>query len=303
MDIFDHARNHHRRAVRLAGQARAARSEVERSQIFSELQDELREHEWLESGVIYPALRDAGGMQGEVGGLLSEHTRLKALSSRVAAAQPQSEEWRQALDELASSLGQHVTAEESQVFPRARQTLDDDVLERLTSAASGEPHGGRSRGHGELSSKMQRKAHETGDWLDEQAKHWSEEAQRRVRSLIEEQGRAAASRGHEVASVLREVGEHLQQERRDSDLPHYIVEAAEGLDRWAGRLEDGEVDRLLEQVRSAARRHPAVLFGGAIGVGFLIARFLKSSGSRGWSTDEHESSAWAQDYERVDPGL
>src|SRR5690554_1435158 len=120
VDIFEHARTHHRRAVRLVGQIRAAESDDQRKAACDELKKELHDHEVIEAKLLYPALRDTGGMRPQVGSLLGEHAHLKALGARIFSADPHGPEWDQALDELASSLSRHVNAEESQVFPRAR---------------------------------------------------------------------------------------------------------------------------------------------------------------------------------------
>lgn len=297
MDIFDHARNHHRRAVQLIGEVKAAQSDAQCRAALAELQNELRVHEHVEAELLYPALQNAGGMQAQVGSLLGEHSRFKALSARVNATQPNSDEWRQALEDLASSLSRHVNAEESQIFPRARDVLDDDLLDRLASEAGDSTDAGEGEA---FAAGARRTAHDAAGRIEEQADRWTGEARQRLGSLLREQGRTAAGQGQELASALRDTGENLQRQG-NGELGHYVVEAADGLARWVGYLERGEVDQLLEQVRSAARRHPVVLFGGAVGAGFLVSRFLRSSGTRDRPDDEQEAAAWLQEVERVDP--
>lgn len=300
MDIFEHARNHHRRAVRLVGQLQSARSGAQCDAAFAALQSELRAHERVEAELLYPALREAGGMQAEVGGLLSEHTRIKALSARAGAARPHSEQWRQAVDALASSLGRHVHDEESEVFPRARETVDGSLLDALAEAADGDGSLAAGNGSAPAASGAAAAAEQRiVEWTDE----WRDRAQRQLKSALREQGRAAAGHGHDLAGALREVGEKLRS-RGDGDLSRYLVDAADGLDRWTGRLEQGDVQQVLDALRSAASRHPGLAFGGAVGAGFLIARFLSGAGAAGEpaAADEHEAISWVQSVERVDPG-
>ncbi|HEX5476911.1 MAG TPA: hypothetical protein VFX09_03570, partial [Burkholderiales bacterium] len=53
--------------------------------------------------------------------------------------------------------------------------------------------------------------------------------------------------------------------------------AADGLERLSGTLRNKDLDTLVGDVESFARRQPAAFFGVAIAAGFLAVRFVKSS--------------------------
>src|SRR5690606_5405763 len=126
------------------------------------------------------------------------------------------------------------------------------------------------------------------------------DAERSFYSLISRQGRMVAGRGHEIAAALREAGENLRHRDSGDGVAGYVVEAADGLDEWMKRLEQEDPGQLFAALDDAARRRPAVVFGGALGIGFLLSRFMRSSGERALSSDEESPAAWGAGYERVD---
>jgi hypothetical protein len=70
--------------------------------------------------------------------------------------------------------------------------------------------------------------------------------------------------------------QHLRDQQHAS-ASQYIERAAEEVDRLASYLDTRNVSEIVHQVEDLARRQPAVFVGGAVAVGFLAARFLKSS--------------------------
>jgi hypothetical protein len=82
-----------------------------------------------------------------------------------------------------------------------------------------------------------------------------------------------------VAQALRQTGQQLQ-EGEQANISQYIDQAAEWVDGISGYLRDREIGDLVNDVEDLARRQPAIFIGGAFALGFLTARFLKSSGRR-----------------------
>ncbi len=60
----------------------------------------------------------------------------------------------------------------------------------------------------------------------------------------------------------------------------YINTAADQIDQLSSTLRERDLQQLLNELESFARRQPAVFIGTAFGVGLLAARFLKSSSQR-----------------------
>ncbi|CAO3378664.1 hypothetical protein [Azospirillum argentinense] len=104
-------------------------------------------------------------------------------------------------------------------------------------------------------------------------------AQGRIRSLLEMQTDRAADQLGSVANALHKAAEQLNDENNGT-AAHYAGQAADRVERVADMLRNSTVDDMVGQVERFARRQPEVFVGAAFAVGFLFARFVKSSGER-----------------------
>lgn len=127
----------------------------------------------------------------------------------------------------------------------------------------------------------------------QQAGRAAEEAQRKtgqlaqqVKPQAESQKDRAADQLHTVAEAVRAAGQHLHQQDRGG-MAKYADQGAERLDRVSGQLRDRDVNQLLHDVERMARRKPELFLGGAVLLGFLGARFLKSSGEQARQSQTH----------------
>jgi len=98
-----------------------------------------------------------------------------------------------------------------------------------------------------------------------------------ARSLIGELQQAAASGLGEFAGVLRRAAR--DGNGADSPVARIAESAADNLQRFSDSLRDRDLDGLLRDAESFARRQPALFIGAAALVGFLAVRFLKASDS------------------------
>jgi hypothetical protein len=98
-----------------------------------------------------------------------------------------------------------------------------------------------------------------------------------ARSLIGEQQQAAASGLGEFAGVLRRAAR--DGNAADSPVARIAESAADNLQRFSDSLRNRDLDSLLRDAESFAKRQPAVFIGAAALVGFLAVRFLKASDS------------------------
>ena len=84
-----------------------------------------------------------------------------------------------------------------------------------------------------------------------------------------------------VADSVRQVSENLTSSKTDSGLAEaaakYTNTAAQKLEDVAGYFETRGVREMARDLEGFARRNPAMFLGAAFGLGFLAARFLKSS--------------------------
>lgn len=85
-----------------------------------------------------------------------------------------------------------------------------------------------------------------------------------------------------VVGAVRQTGQQLRD--KNPALAGYVDKTAEQLERWASDIRDKDVSELLDDVKSFAKRRPAVFLGGAVALGLVAARLAKSSGSEVRST-------------------
>ncbi|MDQ2103994.1 hypothetical protein [Azospirillum isscasi] len=104
-------------------------------------------------------------------------------------------------------------------------------------------------------------------------------AQGRIRSLLETQTGRAADQLGSVANALHKAAEQLNEENNGT-AARYAGQAADRVEQVADMLRNSTVDDMVGQVERFARRQPEVFVGAAFAVGFLFARFVKSSGER-----------------------
>jgi len=104
-------------------------------------------------------------------------------------------------------------------------------------------------------------------------------AQHRIRAVFEQQTHRAADQLGGVASVLHQAAEQLDAENNGT-AARYAVQAADRVEQVADMLRNSTVDDVVAQVEGFARRQPEVFMGAAFAVGFLFARFVKSSADR-----------------------
>lgn len=96
--------------------------------------------------------------------------------------------------------------------------------------------------------------------------------------LTSQKDKAAESLGG-VAEAIRNTGTQLNEQEQPAPVGRYVNQAADVIENVAQYLRTKDVDEMFGQVEDLARRQPAVFIGAAFALGFIAARFLKSSGS------------------------
>lgn len=104
-------------------------------------------------------------------------------------------------------------------------------------------------------------------------------AQGRIRSLLEQQTDRAADQLGGVATALHKAADQLNSENSGT-AAQYAEQAAGRVERVADLLRHSSLDDMVGEVEGFARRQPELFIGGAFALGFLAARFVKSSGER-----------------------
>ncbi|HET8646009.1 MAG TPA: hemerythrin domain-containing protein [Vicinamibacteria bacterium] len=121
--------NDHRAVDRLLAQARTDPSVVE------QIRTELEAHATVEEEIFYPAVRQAAKEKGRemVEEALHEHNEIREAIDELAATDEQDEDYAQRLQELKEKIQHHVSEEEGEMFPQAREVLSAEQLAELGS--------------------------------------------------------------------------------------------------------------------------------------------------------------------------
>jgi hypothetical protein len=104
---------------------------------------------------------------------------------------------------------------------------------------------------------------------------WNDAKDTAGAKLGEQKDSAASSLGS-FANALRKAAHESGSQDQDG-IVRVADLAADGLERLSGTLRNKDLDTLVGDVESFARRQPAAFFGVAIAAGFLAVRFVKSS--------------------------
>lgn len=127
--------------------------------------------------------------------------------------------------------------------------------------------------------RMQRSARAVG----EQARAAFDDATQAVRSSLARQKDGTADSIQGLASALRRAAREGegQGEGNGRDATNQMADwAADGLERLSASLHDRDLDGLVRDIESFARRQPVVFFLGAAALGFLGVRLLKAGSAR-----------------------
>ena len=100
-------------------------------------------------------------------------------------------------------------------------------------------------------------------------------ATERAKDAVEERIAGGADLLGQVAASVRVAARELDPAA--PQLAGFAREAAERIDDFSREIRDKTVEELLETSSDFARRQPALLFGAAAAVGFLLFRMLKTA--------------------------
>ena len=151
----------------------------------------------------------------------------------------------------------------------------------MASSDIGSPTEGTGREQG---STMQQAKSEAG--------RLTQAARGRTLSYIEERKSLLADNVGGMADAARNAAQQFD-EHGNAMMADYIHRAADGLERFSDAVRNRDVSSLMGEAEDFARRQPAVFIGGGVAVGFLLARFLKSSSER----REAERHGYEGDYD------
>jgi hypothetical protein len=110
----------------------------------------------------------------------------------------------------------------------------------------------------------------------EKAGQLVDQAKDQVKTQLSSQKERAAGTLGSVADALRQTGQTLQGQDQ-APVAQIANSAADWVEQFSGTLRERNVEDMLSDMEGFARRNPTVFLGSAFALGFLAARFLKSS--------------------------
>ncbi len=124
--------------------------------------------------------------------------------------------------------------------------------------------------------------HQAGQ-LKDKVKEQAQGAKERVQAEAErgfERGKGrVVAQVHSVAQAFRKTGEQLRNEDQ-GDLAGYTDRIADSVEQVSGYLDEKGLRGTMSDLEGFARQRPGLFVGGALALGLVAARFLRSSGTR-----------------------
>jgi hypothetical protein len=157
-----------------------------------------------------------------------------------------------------------------------RQTDDTPTSGTTTGAASGG------------SSQVSQQAGQVADQVKQSASQVTDQAKQTATSQLAQRKDQTAQGLNMVSSSVRQMGDNLRKNDQTSSYAQYVDKAADQIDRFSSYLQNREPRQIMSEAEDWARRNPALVLGGALALGLLGSRFLKS----GMGGQSQSSSSW-----------
>ena len=264
----------------------SARDTGKRQALFTELKHSLTQHSEAENQVFYSALLQHDATRRLIRDGQQEHQHIETQLDELDRMDKNSPQWNARLRALQETIEHHVHEEENQLFAKARTILSpkqaEEMGQQLTQAKARQ---GRSK-----ATESAAKAQEAGTQVYEGARRLAGEAKQQGQSILQQQQGFVASQIESIAGALHKTAEQLGSDEQGA-LAQYTEQAAAGLERFSHSIRDQDFNTVVRQVEDFARRQPTVFIGSAALLGFLAARFLKSSAERSHAPRRHSAYA------------
>jgi len=165
--------------------------------------------------------------------------------------------------------------------------------ENYTSAGSS---GNSGSGIQDAGVKAQQKTGEMIDQATEKVGEVAGKVKEQATSQISSQKEKAADSLGNVAEAIRQTGDQLRQKEEVAPVAQYTDQLAQGIETVSNYLKSKSLSDIVNEVERFARREPALFLGGALTIGLLAGRFLRSSGG-GQSQGSSSTTALARSYD------
>jgi hemerythrin-like domain-containing protein len=287
-DIYTKLKNDHEAVAHLlqqllemeTGTANAGK----RQAVFTELKHSLIPHSKAEDEIFYAPLREHSATRDLIRDAQDEHQRIETQLNDLDRIEKNDALWGARLHSLKGIIEHHVREEEEKVFPKARTVFTAQRANELgrqfeQAKARHQTATAAKSSAANNTAEAGAKVQEAGQRVAQEAQRLTDTAKEKGSSLLHDQQKFFASQLGGVAAALHRTAQQLGEEE-PGGVAHYVDQAAAGLERFSHGLQERDLGSLLHQVEDFARQQPVAFIGSAALLGFLAARFLKSSAER-----------------------
>ena len=133
MTILDLLKADHDKVAKLLKQLEETteRAEKTRTEVFTQMKDELTVHAEFEEQRFYPTLKEEDESEDITREGYEEHHVIKVLLEEIAAMDPADPQWLAKLTVLKENIEHHVEEEEGEMFADAKKVYTKEELEAL----------------------------------------------------------------------------------------------------------------------------------------------------------------------------
>jgi hypothetical protein len=142
---------------------------------------------------------------------------------------------------------------------------------------------------GQVAEQAKQQPQQLAQQARQQASELATRGTKQAKSQLASQKHNASQRLTTVQSALRETGHQLRNQGQ-GPVAGYVERAADQAERLSTYLRETDVDEIIDEVRSVARRRPGLFLGSAAAIGFFATRFLKSSSGEATSAGDGYSA-------------
>jgi ElaB/YqjD/DUF883 family membrane-anchored ribosome-binding protein len=145
-----------------------------------------------------------------------------------------------------------------------------------SSQAQGTSTADRSQHVGESVQELGTAAADLGEEARAQVTSLTQQVRQQATNQLNAQKERVVDTLETASLLLHQAGEHAQQQD-NALLATYVEKAAQHVGTFTESLAQQDVTQIVQTTKDFARREPMLFVGGALAVGFLGARFLRSS--------------------------
>lgn len=142
MDAVDLLIEEHNKAKALFEQIEAATDGATKQKLTLQVIADLKSHTKIEEEVLYPVMRERlkGGTK-LFEEAMQEHQEAKKAMKKLEGMSPDDDEWQPTFEILMHGVLHHATEEEVDMFPKLRETLSEEKLDKLADEMAADKTG------------------------------------------------------------------------------------------------------------------------------------------------------------------